>query len=261
MSKTNVLMIVMIVALALAMPAGLLADEHETPKPLTDVWIVVPKQGMEDQFEAGLKAHIEARTEGGDSREWSVFTPVIGDNVNMYQIRSCCHDYADQDAYTGAESQQSFSAHWNENVHPHVDHYHHYLEVNDWKNSHMPEDAGPFKYYGVTTWTWKENVGPGPEQAREEMSQIALKDGWASDGHYWLWLSRIGGKSKLMLVSAYENYADMAPDDPSFNKFMIDKMGSEEAVAALFDKFGSGFSGSSYTVWTEREDLAPSESE
>jgi hypothetical protein len=255
------MILAMIAALALAIPAGLRAEHHDMPKPLTDVWVVVPKQGMEAQFEAGLKAHVGIRAAGDDSREWNIYTPVIGDQINMYQIRSCCHDYADHDAYTTDESQQQFSAHWGENVHPYVDHYHHYLEVNDWKNSHMPEGAGPFKYYGVTTWTWKENAGPGPEQARAEMSQIALKDGWAEAGHHWLWLSRVGGKPMLMLVSPFENYADMAPDDPNFNQFMIDKMGSEEAVAALFDKFSSGFAGSSYTVWTEREDMAPAEQE
>lgn len=244
-------------ALSLALPASVHADSHEMPKPLSDVWIVVPKNGMEAQFETGLKSHMKIRADGGETREWTVYTPVIGDRIDMYQIRSCCHDYADQDNYASDPSQQAYGDHWNEFVHPYVDHYHHYLERNDWKNSHMPEDAGPFKYYGVTTWTWKENAGQAPEKAREKMSQLALQEGWSEAGNYWLWLSRIGGKPVLMLVSGFENYADMAPDEVPFAAFMAEKMGSEEAVDKLFTEFGAGFSGSSYTVWTEREDLAP----
>lgn len=259
--RNTVAFIIAVTALALAIPATAIADHHEMPKPLTDVWIVVPKTGMEDQFETGLKSHMKVRADGGETREWGIFTPVIGDKINMYQIRSCCHDYADQDAYAADDSQEAFGEHWNEFVHPYVDHYHHYLEINDWKNSHMPEDAGPFKYYGVTTWTWKPNAGPESEAARKKMSQFALNEGWSEAGHHWLWLSRVGGKSMLMLVSPFEDYADMAPDDMPFAKFMAEKMGSEEDASELFAQFGSGFAGSNYTVWTEREDLSGGESD
>jgi len=240
--------------LALGSPVAGNADNNETPDPLTDVWYIVPKEDMEAQFEAAVKAHNKFRVESGESREWSIYVPVIGHNMNIYQFRSCCHSFADLDTYQAEGMEKGLGAHWNENVHQYVDHYHHYLERNDWEHSHMPEDGGPHKYYGVVSRVWKQGAGPGPNDARKRFSKIAKEQGWADD-HQWLWLSRMGGKPVMMLVSPMENFADMAPSDPSFYDFLSEKLGSEDAADELFAEFSSGFESSDYTVWTEREDL------
>ena len=241
--------------LALGLPLHGVADEHETPGPLTDVWYMVPKQGMEAEFEAAVKEHVRFRVDSGETQEWSIYVPVIGHNMSIYQFRSCCHTFADLDTFQAEAMEKGLGAHWNENVHQYVDHYHHYLERNDWEHSHMPEDGGPYKYYGVTSRVWKQGAGPGPNEARKQFSKIAKEQGWADDDHQWLWLSRIGGKPMMMLVSPMDNFADMAPSDPSFYDFLSERLGSEAAADALFEEFDSGFESSDYTVWTEREDL------
>jgi hypothetical protein len=243
--------------LAFSLPLSLPADNHEQPKPLTDVWYVIPKRGMEAEFESAVKAHNRYRVDQGEAREWSIYVPVVGHNLRVYQFRSCCHDFADLDKFESEDGKQGLTRHWNENVDQYVDHYHHYLERNDWKHSHMLEDGGPFKYYGVTSWVWKEDAGPASGIARRHFSKIAKEQGWASEDHQWLWLSRIGGKAVLMLVNPMENYADMAPTDPSFYDFLAEKLGSETAADAVFADFNSGFASSDYTIWTEREDLTP----
>jgi len=247
-----------LLAFAFALPLSAAADNHESPPPLTDVWIMVPKQGMEMKFEAALKTHAQYRVDQGESAEWTIYTPVVGDKMNIYQIRSCCHDYAGIDTINAEAMEKGLSAHWNENVHQYVDHYHHYLERNDWEHSHMPEDAGPFRYYWVTSWKWKVGSGPGPDDARKRFSIIAKEQGWADEDHQWLWLSRIGGEPTLMLVTPAENWADMEPSDPSFYDFLVEKLGSSEAADALFTEFESGFTSSSDTVWMERGDLSAS---
>lgn len=247
-----------LLAFALALPLSVVADDHETPPPLTDVWLIVPKQGMETKFEAALKAHAQYRVDQGESAQWTIYTPVVGDNMNVYQIRSCCHDYAGIDTIVSESAEKGLNAHFNKNVRQYVDHTHHYLERNDWEHSHMPEEAGPHRYFWVTTWKWKVDAGPGPDEARKRFSLIAKEQGWADADHQWLWLSRIGGEPVLMLVTPLENWADAAPSDPSFYDFLVERLGSTEAADALFEEFDSGFKSFSETVWMERGDLSAS---
>ncbi|NNL04079.1 MAG: hypothetical protein HKO85_02235, partial [Xanthomonadales bacterium] len=97
-------------------------------------------------------------------------------------------------------------------------------------------------------------------EARKKFSKIAKEEGWAGDEHQWLWSSRIGGKSKLLLVVPHSDFADMTPPETTFYEFMTTKMSADEADA-MFDNFGSGFSGSEFTVWMHREDLSINDSE
>ena len=248
MRKTSVIMSV-ISAVALLLPVSLWAEHHEEDPqpPLTEVWMVVPKQGMESEFREAVIADVAYREKMGDSRSWQAYTVALGHNMNVVQFRACCFDWADQDAYRDESREKEFSKNWGENVHQYVDHYHRYLERNDWKNSHWPEGSdGP--YYGVTSWQVKQGAGPASGEARRKMSQVAKKEGWATEDRNWLWLMRIGGKPMTMIVSSFENYADMAPPEDSFWEFMSEQLGEEEA-AAVFSDFASGYSDSDYTVW------------
>lgn len=242
---------------AMLLPFGTLAEHHEDERgPLTDVWVMVPKQGMEAQFEEAAAAHMAYRTEQGDSRDWQAYRVVVGSKLNVYQWRYCCFDWGDHDGYIVEDQEKGLGANWNENVHQYVDHYHHYMDEMDWENSHWPqgEERGP--YYGVTSWAWKMGAGPGPSEARKKLSQIAKKEGWGEAGNRWLWHERVGGKPTLMIAASFKDFADMAPPEQSFFEFLSEHMDSPEEVSALFTEFGSGFSSSDYTVWMHDEKLS-----
>jgi len=243
---------------ALMLPLGLIAQEEgadAAPPPLSSVWIIVPKNGMDAEFATAAAAEIKARADKGETREWLAYRQVVGDNLAAVQYRACCFEWADQDVHEAQDLELGLNESWNENVGEYVDHYHHYFERGDWENSHWPETGTSGPLYGVTTWTWKEGVGPGPGQAREKLSQIGITEGFVNDDNNWLWLSRIGGEPKLVIVSSYENYADMEPPEQSFFEFVSEKLGEEEA-GALFAQFGSGFASSDYTVWRHDEALS-----
>lgn len=239
---------------ALTMPLSASADSHEeaAPPPLTSVWIVVPKSGMEAEFFNAATEDMASRVAAGDSRTWQAFTVAIGHDIRPVQFRACCFDWADQDAYVAESKEKELGKNWNENVHAYVDHYHHHFERMDWENSHWPEGEGDGPYYGVTTWTQKQGAGPASGQARKKMSQLAIDEGWEGN---WLWFSNIGGKPKTSIVSSYENYADMTPPEQSFFEFATEKLGADEA-AEMFSTFGSGFTDSDYTVWKRHEGLS-----
>ena len=247
-----------LVTAALLVPLTACADHHEeeaAAPTLHDVWLVVPKQGMEQEFFAAVAADTALRIEGGDSREWQIYTVAVGDHPNVVQFRYCCFDWADQDAYDADEEEKGFNDHWNEKIAPLIEHYHRYFEISDMENSHWPEGEGDGPYYGVTTWTDKQGAGPESSAARVKMSQMAINDGWAESGNNWMWLSRIGGIDKTMIVSSFENFADMAPPEQSFFEFMTETLGAEEA-GKVFSDFGSGFSSSDYTVWLHQPELS-----
>ena len=257
MKKLSVLSTFLVTA-ALLLPLSLFADHHEEEAKaptMHDVWLVVPKNGMEEEFFAAVAADTALRIEGGDSRAWQIYTVAIGDHPNVVQFRYCCFDWADQDAYDEEEDGAGYNDHWNEKVAPLIEHYHRYFEVSDMENSHWPEGGGNGPFYGVTTWSQKQGTGPESEAARKKMSQTALNDGWATEDNNWMWMSRVGGSPKTILVSSFENFADMAPPEQSFFEFMTETLGAEE-TGKVFSDFGSGFSGSDYTVWVHQPELS-----
>ena len=242
----------------LVLPLTLSADHHEKRADLTDVWLVMPKQGMSMQFESAVKSHMAFRADAGDSRQWEGYSVALGSNPGLYQWRYCCYNWADQDSYIAEDADKGYSAHWFANVDQYVDHYHHYIESMDWENSNWPEDMGQDAYYGVTTWDLKQGAGPGTDEARKQLSQIAMDEGWDDAGNMWLWHSRIGGSPKLMIVTPFENFAAMEPPEQSFFEFVSEHVGSAEEAGKMFAQFTAGFTGSNYTVWAYREDLSAS---
>ncbi len=244
-------------AAALLLPLGVLADGHEEEPSLTDVWIMMPKRGMEAQFSEAVTAHMARRKEAGEERSWNAYTVAVGHKIGPVQFRACCFDWADQDAYLAADYQATLGADWNENVDQYVDHYHHYIEEIDRENSHWEDgEATEGPYYGVTTWHWKEGAGPAPSEMRKKLSQIAMEEGgWADSGRNWMWLSRMGGKPVLMIVAPFSSYADMAPPETTFFDMVSEKVGAEDA-SEMFTTFGSGFSSSDYTVWQHAPELS-----
>lgn len=247
---------VTVLAALFAAPFAVLADGHEAEPNLSSVWVFAPKQGMGAEFEAAVKEHVAFREANGDSRAWQMYSVAVGDKIGIYQVRACCFDWADQDAYVAENADKGFGAHFNETVGPYVDHTHHYFDENDWENSAWPDDLDGYQFYGVTTWTWKEDADPAVSEIRKEMSQMAIESGWG-DENYWLWHTRVGGKPILMIVSPYKNYADMAPPEKDFVEVLVEHSGkSAEEIGSMFQAFGSGFSSSEYTVWQHRPDLS-----
>lgn len=241
---------------ALALPLSLVAqDAQDAPPPLSDVWVMVVKPGMQAEFDEAVAKHLKFRKEAGEARSWQAYRVVLGHNMTPIGFRSCCFDWADLDAFAAADEEKGFTANFNANVGQYVDHFHHYFETSDWENSHWPETGTSGPFFAVTTWTNKQGGGSAWEVAMAEMSQLAKTKGWATDENNWLWLSRVGGDEMISIVSSYENYADMAPPEQSFFEYAAEKLG-EEAAGKMFNAFGSGFEDSDYTVWKLDESIS-----
>jgi hypothetical protein len=248
-----------IVAL-LALPLGVVADNHEEAPPLSDVWIIVPKAGMEAEFNEAVREHVAFRKAQGESRSWNGFRVVIGDNLRPVMFRHCCFDWADQDSYIAEESQEAIMADYYEKVFPYVDHAHHYFEESDRENSHWPEgDATDGPYFWVTTLKWQAGSGPGPGNAREKLSQLAKEHGWDDAGNEWLWITRIGGEPMVMLVGASPDFAGMADPETSFYEFMSEKMGSFDELDEVLEQYRKGMKSVNSSLWMRDDSISTPE--
>lgn len=250
--KATFILVPLAAALLLSGP-GLAQDAS----PLAELWITVPKAGHEQQFNEGLKNHMAFRSEQGDPWRWSVYTPLLGDDLGRIAVRSCCHTWADVDAYSEwLKENAAVGAHFGEHVAPHVEKYEHYFEEIDWANSHWNSEAGPYTYFAVTNFTLKAGQADEFHAAREKMSQIAINQGWADSTRSWLWATTIGGKPSVSVIVPYKNFAGMASAGEGFADFLARQLGSAEAAAQLMDQFSESTWGSEYQVWVHENSLS-----
>ncbi len=239
---------------ASVLPWSVFADEHEEDAdPITDVWIfhVEPEDYLD--FEEGMKAFWEARSEAGDDATWYAYNVALGKNMNRVMFRRIMDDWAGMDEYQAKIAEYDIGPIFQEMVAPYVEHTERYIEQSDMENSYWPENAnGPL--YGVMTWYLSEEVMPQAGEARRAVSQM-LKDGWASDANNWMWIYRFGGKSQLQMVTSFDSWGAMKEPEETVYDFMMEKMDSEDEVMGMFSDFSAGKTGSDYTVWRHNEEL------
>lgn len=228
-------------------PFAVFADNHE--EVIADVWVMTPKAGHEMKFEEAMKVHVAHRKANGDNRQWNVWRPVTGDDMNAYYVRSCCDTWAAQDEYVKVASK--LSDHFNETVGPHVESFRHNFSAMDSENSNWGDGKG-VTMVGVTTFYSKPGMGAVRSATVKQMSDLAKEKGWPRN---WSWAYPIGGKSRMMLVTPFKNYADMAPLEESFGKFATKHIG-EEATEKMFADWGSTMKGSSYKIYRHVKDLS-----
>ncbi len=238
----------------LTMPAlTFAADEKEKePQRIADVWNVVPKDGHGEEFYNGLKAHMAFRSEKNDPRMWQVYTPTTGSELNKYIVRACCYEWSDQDSYIEWTKTAGTGKNWNELVHPHVESYSHDFIETDSKNSHWKEGTVA-NYVGVTNMKVKSGSGQKMNKAISAMSKVAKDHNWDKS---WWWAYPVSGDTDVSLAIPFANFADMAPLEESFYKFVVRVLDSEDEANKLFDNYSSSIDSSSYTIYKHEKELS-----
>jgi hypothetical protein len=237
----------------LGLSSQAIADDHEAPPNMADMWVVHVKTGMAAEFEAAFNEHMAYRAEHGDPRTWNVFTVAVGSDLGSYSIRACCFNWADFDAYDAWNAESNAGQHWNENVDQFVESYEHYFSAIDFENSNWPEGDNNFSLFGVTNWRVKPGAGGAMNAAKAKMSSMAKEHGWP---RHWSWSSGIGGSPGLSLVAPFDNYAGMKAPEQSFAEFLTEHMGSQEEALELLNTFSTSAKGSTYTIYRHRKDLS-----
>ncbi|KAA3644441.1 MAG: hypothetical protein DWP95_04445 [Proteobacteria bacterium] len=245
-----------IICVLLLIPGWCVAEEEKEATIIADSWVMVPKAGHEDQFEAAIKEHMAMRAEKGDSRQWHTYVPITGDNLNHYVVRSCCAEWAEQDSYR-EWSRQNTIEHFNDTVHPHVQSYsHNFSEINR-KSSNWGDDVKA-NYVGVTHYKVKMGSGRQMNKSIKEMSALAKDNNWP---HHWSWSYPVAGSFTVNLAIPFENYAAMAPLEENFYDFIVKTLKSEKKARKVFDDFTGAVESANYQIYRHRKDLSMSAEE
>jgi hypothetical protein len=234
--------------MAFLFSVGVFADNHEEDRgAISDVWVLAIKRGMESEFTSAMAEHMAARKEMGEERVWYAYRAEVGQHPGLVMYRSEPMSRADHDAYLASDLEE-IGNDFGENVDPLVDHFHHYIDTYDWKNSHWPDDEtteGPL--FIEYAHKWKSDGGWWrSDQARQRMAQIALTQGWAEKGYEWLWIDRTGGAPVQAFVIPMASYEAMAPGE-DFGEWLYQQVGGMSAE--MFRIQTSAYAATDVTVW------------
>jgi hypothetical protein len=235
----------------------LTAVAADAPPRLSEMWTMVPKADHRDAFFEAFTEHMKVRAEAGDPRQWMTYTQTLGENLSMVAVRYCCFNWADADSYREwSESAEEVQKHWSEKVDPHVAKYGHYYDEISWVNSNIKSEWGPYRYFAVTEFKLKTGQAGQFDAARDEVSQIAINQGWATEEHPWLWSTSVGGEPTEMLVIPMKKYADMERGETSFFNFLSGVLGSDESAEALLERMSSAVESQQVQIWELHENLS-----
>jgi hypothetical protein len=215
---------------------------------------VMPKRGMEAQFEAALKAHAAFRMANNDPWEWAVLMVETGPDAGGYHIRSGAHSWADFDAYDAASTfQEAARNHWNSTVAPLIGSFQSSISQSDTSISHWPADWDAINFVTVTTYrvrpTTREQFFADVKTAHTTL----MAGGWTSS---YAWAMPVSGgmPGEVSIAGFHTNWADMAEPDPNFFQVMTKQLG-EKKLKEWRDHFLDTFMNASTVTMRWRRDL------
>lgn len=246
--------IIVLTLWSMLVPAQVSAEEKkEAPKAsqLAINWTVHVSKDNRQAFEAALKAHMAFRVEDGDPRNWQVYEPVTGDDLNYYVVRYCCTTYEGMDEYAEWYNKSDSIKDFFENVDGYVDSYKHQWFKQDRKNSNWIDNDG-YKFFGVVSINVKPNKWDTFGKALKKLSQIGIENEWP---HSWAWSYPVDGDGGVSLVFPFENFADMETPDETFYQFIY-KHSKKKKADKLFADYRNGIASSNYRVYAHNKKLS-----
>ncbi|MGA8278927.1 MAG: hypothetical protein WB784_12135 [Rhodanobacteraceae bacterium] len=231
------------------------ADEmaaKDAPGTVASTWIMWPKDGQTQQFEAALKTYAAWRKSAGEGWVWSIYQPVVGSDLSFYGVRSGGHHWKDIDSNTAWEASSGAVKKFDTDVAPYMARIEHYFSESDTKHSNWIESKD-YKLFSVTSYATKPGTYGERLDALNKIQKAVTDEKWT---YPYEISNTIGGKEPLQIVIPMKGYADMADPDPSLMKVLAKSLGSTEAAAATMKEFGSSIDHSNTTIYVYRPDLS-----
>ncbi len=209
------------------------AQDHAGNVTRVTFWTI--KSGMIEEFEEGLKKHNEFHRSVNDPTALHTWTVINGRDTGTYTRVSFDHDWADFDreaAMAEGDAQDAAA-----NLDPYIEKGipQHYLFLRD--ISKQPESEGFGSMISVIFYRLEMD---GEQAFRETIGKVheaITKTEWPSTGYLWYELWSGGAHPTFVLVLPKENWAAMAPLEPSFPAMIMEAYGPEEGKA-LLETFG-----------------------
>lgn len=235
--------------------ANAMAEQHNEgatkQEMLAEMWVMIPKAGKMQELEKAMSEHVKFRRSKDDPRDWHFYSPVLGHKLDRIAVRANRFTWSDMDTYRDWAMKQGINKHWNDTAAQYVDHYNHYMSVEDDENSHWGPDVN-YNYVGVTVYTPKIGHRGAIEKDKKAMADAAKAEKWP---YHWAFSSEVGGRGELVLAVPYENWGAMAPPDEKFAEMLARHMGDESKAKELLEGWASHFEEIDYNIWALRKDL------
>ncbi|WP_371189076.1 hypothetical protein [Thalassotalea maritima] len=239
---------------ALAEPEPTNPEQH-TPDPLTSLYMIRIDSINKDAFEKALIDHMQFRAKQNEQNNWQVYTQVIGEDLNMYMLRSCCTNWDKIEEHNAWAVMSNTAQHWRDNVSQYVVDSARYFSRIDRDNSHW-DSSKVYKYFGVESLTVAPGKGFAARAGIKAISAAAKQMQWPDS---WAWHTRIGGEAQIQLVFGYDSYADMMPPEKNFYQRLSEHLTSEQAAQAMISEYKSAFLSSNYAIYVYRKGLSSPE--
>jgi len=219
---------------------------------LVDTWLIHLKPGRKAVFEKELAKHLHQRAAAKEPRNWWVYTPVTGENLHLYLIRSCCHNWASFDHHEQWEIEQNQQHKWLALLSKHSDRHSRRISKVDFSNSRWLGKIAPEPLLALTEYHVKSGQDGAFQAAKARMSKLAIKGGWQ---RRWLWLETVTGPNIETLLMAHPNYADVAALETDIFDVLSNQLGSEEKAGELFSEFFKYIDHEHYQLYRARPEL------
>ncbi len=246
------LAVLLLSSIGSATAADKTAASAAAPGNITEVWSFWPKAGHDQDFQTAIKQYAAWRKSAGETFTWSIFQPIVGDDLAYYVIRSSHHQWKDFDANAawGAKSKEGDK--FGEQVGPYVERSAHYFSETDPAHSHWT-DSKDYKYFSVDSYAMKSGTHAEQKDALDKMQKAVVDAKWA---YSYQIEHQIGGTDPMMIITPMKSYAEMADPEPSLMKVMSKSLGSDTAAAAAMKEFGGAIDHHSNTIYAYRADLS-----
>lgn len=222
------------------------------PGTIASVWLLWVTPGKDKEFEAALKQYAAWRKSTGEGFNWSIYQPIVGEDLTYFAVRSDEHHWKDFDANAAWEAKNKAGDAYNEQVGPYTARVEHYFTETDSAHSHWI-DSKDYKYFSVTRYYTKSGTYGERTDALNKIRKAAVDEKWP---YPYDIRNLIGGKEPMQVVIPMKSYADMADPDPSLMKILAKSLGSDAEAAATMKQFGSTIDHTTNTIYEYRPDLS-----
>lgn len=219
---------------------------------LMDSWIIDLQPDQHAAFSTALKSHLEDRAKQNEPRDWWVYTPVTGENMNRYIVRSCCHTWSSFDQHKQWRAQHSLDPSWQTLLAQHTSNYSHRISKADFPNSRWPEGLLVPPLMGITEYHIKSGHDSAFQEAKSKMSELAISGEWQRD---WLWVETVTGENIETLMVLHQDFSDIAPLEIDIFDVLSKQLKSDEKAGQLFTDFFSHVESESYQIFEARPEL------
>ncbi len=244
--------LLVLVAMFALSPLLAAAQETKAKTNVSSAYVMWPKAGQAQQFEAAIRKHAAWRKQAGEGFTWKVYQPIVGDDLGSYTVFSGGHAWADFDGNQKWRVDNKANAAFDRDVGPLVERFSHYFYENDADLSYWNEDK-QFPMYSVT----RMKLGAGQygnfRAAVMKAREAAVAQKFSGN---WMVRSVTGGNDDMTVVYPHNSYASLAGPSPNFMEVMAKHMGGPSQAAKAMTAIQSAIESGDTTIFMFRPDLS-----